>query len=83
MPLSRGCHWGACSQDNTDILVGSFCPGLPGLPAELLTHIARHGAELSLADQQVLFLKDSPAQYLALVLSGRSTTRCITRMAVN
>jgi CRP-like cAMP-binding protein len=72
MPLSRAVATeGACSQDKTMISRLAHLPWFAGLPAELLTHIARHGTELSLADQQVLFLKDSPAQYLALVLSGQ------------
>lgn len=72
MPLSRAVATeGAGSQDKTMISRLAHLPWFAGLPADVLTHIARHGAELSLADQQVLFLKDSPAQYLALVLSGQ------------
>ena len=61
MPLSRAVATeGACSQDNTMISRLAHLPWFAGLPAELLTHIARHGTELSLADQQVLFLKGFP-----------------------
>ena len=72
MPLSaQFATEGACSQDNIMISRLAHLPWFAGLPAELLTHIARHGTELSPADQQVLFLKIFPAQYLALVLSGQ------------
>ena len=46
-------------------------PWFAGLPADLLTHIARHGVEARLRDQQLLFVKDEPEHCLALVLSGR------------
>lgn len=72
MPLSRAVATEDADFQNKSMVSRlAYLPWFVGLSEALLLHIARHGVELVLADQQVLFLKDEPAQCLALVLSGR------------
>lgn len=72
MPLSRAVAGkDAKTPDSSMADVLAQLPWFVGLPTDMLRHVAQHGVERVLADQQVLFLKDAPAHFLALVLSGR------------